>query len=249
MAIPQATTSDTAPSSSDGATEVDSRLDALAEAVGHDFVGPELLRTALIHRSYSNERGGGENYERLEFLGDSVLGLITAHWLYRRYPERSEGELAKQKSFLVSTPVLARHAKDLGLGKLLLLGVGERRSGGHAKSSILADVLEAVLGAIYLDGGLTAGRRFVEPLLERTLAERRRFIHVDAKTALQELVQAQGWNLPIYRLVGESGPDHQKIFVVECLVRDQVAGQGEGSSKKQAEQQAAAAALDALDLP
>lgn len=223
-------------------------LAALEAALGHRFTRGELLRTALTHSSYSNERGGDENYERLEFLGDAVLGLVTSHWLFERYPARAEGELAKLKSYLVSAPALSHLAEAIGIGALLLLGVGERRSGGHAKASILADAMEAVFGAVYLDGGLDAARAVIHPILERNVRERTRFDHADAKTLLQELAQARGWGLPVYRLAGESGPDHRKSFTVECVLEGEVAGRAEGRSKKRAEQRAAAAALAELDL-
>ena len=228
--------------------EIPPGVEAVEAAIGHRFSNGELLRVALTHRSYSNERGEEENYERLEFLGDAVLGLVTSHWLFDRYPARAEGELAKLKSFLVSAPALSRVAEEVGIGALLLLGVGERRSGGHAKASILADALEAVFGAVYLDGGLEAARAVIHPILERTVGERSRSLHTDAKTVLQEQAQARGWGLPVYRLADESGPDHRKRFTVECVVEGEEAGRAEGRSKKAAEQRAAAAALARLDL-
>ncbi len=231
-----------------GAALAGNDAQVIEEALGHRFGCHDLLRMALTHRSYSNERGEDDNYERLEFLGDAVLGLVTSHWLYERYPGRPEGELAKLKSFLVSAPVLSQLAEDVGIGALLRLGVGERRSGGHGKASILADAMEAVLGAVYLDAGLEAARGVIVPILESTLDERSRIVHVDAKTLLQEEVQARGWGLPDYRMAGESGPDHRKVFTVECLVESRVVGTAEGRSKKQAEQGAAAAALEELDL-
>lgn len=221
---------------------------AIEEALDYHFEHLELLRTALTHRSYSNERDEDANYERLEFLGDSVLGLVTSHWLYERYPDRPEGDLARLKGFLVSAPVLHQVAEDMGVGALLRLGVGERRSGGSAKSSILADAVEAVLAAVYLDGGLDAAWDVIEPILERALAERERYVHVDSKTVLQERVQARGWSLPVYRLRLETGPDHHKMFTVDCVVEGAVAGTAEGRSKKRAEQRAATAALEKLDL-
>ena len=226
-------------------TPADSDLET---ALGYRFADRDLLRVALTHRSYANERGEDDNYERLEFLGDSVLGLIASHWLYDRFPARAEGELAKIKGFVVSTRALSRLAEELGLGALVRLGVGEQRSGGHAKTSILADAMEAVFGAVYLDGGLEAARVVILPVLERTLDKRGRRVRTDAKTALQEQVQARGWRLPVYRLLRASGPDHRKVFTVECLIQDRVAGKGEGRSKKVAEQAAAAAALAELDL-
>ncbi|MCP4658286.1 MAG: ribonuclease III [bacterium] len=218
-------------------------------AIGHTFSNRELLRMALTHRSYSNERGEDDNYERLEFLGDAVLGLVSSHWLYERFPDQPEGELAKLKGFVVSAPVLSRHAGAIDVGARLRLGVGEKRSGGRFKASILADAMESIFGAVYLDAGLEAARRVIRPILENALAERSRISHADAKTTLQERVQGLGGGLPIYRLVKETGPDHRKLFTVECRLEGEVAGVAEGGSKKLAEQRAAAAALEKLDLP
>ncbi|MEM8931266.1 MAG: ribonuclease III, partial [Acidobacteriota bacterium] len=186
------------------------------------------------------------NYERLEFLGDAVLGLLASEWLYHRYADKPEGQLAKLKSFLVSTPVLADFARSLDLGQRLQLGVGEERSGGRDKPSILADAVEALLGAIYLDGGLPPARALVGRILERGLAQRGRIHPADAKTRLQELTQGAGLGLPSYRLIGEEGPDHAKRFTVECYFDDRCVARAEGRSKKAAEQSAAAAALDVL---
>jgi len=223
-------------------------LASVEAALGYAFRRRELLSTALTHRSFSNERGGGPNYERLEFLGDSVLGLVAAEWLFENFPDRPEGELAKLKSFLVSTPALSRHGEALGLGDRVQLGVGERRSGGQAKASILADSLEALFGAVFLDTGFEAARGVIVPLLEKTMSERSRATRLDAKTTLQELVQGRGWKLPAYRLVSEVGPDHSKVFTVEVLIEGAVVGVATGRSKKQAEQSAASGALDKLDL-
>lgn len=224
---------------------------ALEQALGHAFADRELLRLALTHRSYSNERGddsAGAHYERLEFLGDAVLGLVTCSWLYRRHPVKAEGELAQRKSFLVSAPVLSRHARDLGVGPLLRLGVGEERSGGRAKASILADAVEALFGAVYLDGGLEAAEAAIVPLLGRASAARSVIGATDAKTVLQERLQAEGRPLPTYHLAAAEGPDHAKIFTVECRVEGSRVGVAHGRSKKVAEQGAASAALEALDL-
>jgi len=216
-------------------------------ALGHTFADRELLRVALTHRSYSNERDEDENYERLEFLGDSVLGLVAARWLYHRFPEKSEGELAKLKGFLVSARSLAAYARAIDLGPEILLGVGEDRSGGRAKSSILCDVVESLIGAVYVDAGFDAAREVVEPLLEHALEERSRGPHADFKTALQERTQARGWGLPKYRVAEESGPDHEKEFTVECSVDGRTLATARGRSKKRAAQAAAAEALEKLD--
>lgn len=220
----------------------------LEDALGYRFDDRELLRVALVHRSYSNERGDEDNYERLEFLGDSVLGLVAAEWLYERFPERSEGELAKLKSFLVSAPVLAGYARSLDLGARLRLGIGEDRSGGRRKSSILCDVVESLIGAVYLDGGLGAAREVIAPVLDEALVAHSQADNTDFKTRLQERSQGRGWGLPIYRVTAEAGPDHRKIFTVECSIEDKVVAAAEGRSKKMAAQRAAAAALEELDL-
>lgn len=222
------------------------RATPFEKRLGYRFRHPELLEAALTHRSFAHEQGRDDHYERLEFLGDAVLGLAAAEWLYRRYPDLPEGELSKLKGHLVSRPVLARHARGLELGRELRLGVGEERSGGRRKASLLADVFEAVLGAVYLDAGLEEAVALARPLLEDGLERRSGHLHDDPKTVLQEAVQARGWGLPEYELVKESGPDHAKTFTVECRLQGEAAGVGEGRSKKIAEQEAAAEALDGL---
>jgi ribonuclease-3 len=225
----------------------------LEKRIGYRFRRPELLQLALTHRSRANEEGRDEHYERLEFLGDAVLGLVAAEWLYLGHPDLPEGELSKMKAQLVSRTALAQHAQALDLGASLRLGVGEERSGGRTKPSLLADSLEAVLGAIYLDGGLAAASRVIEALFGGRAAgsgEVGGTTHLlggDAKTTLQEAVQALGWPLPEYRLTAATGPDHSKLFTVECWVGGRRAGGGEGTSKKTAEQRAAADALARLD--
>ncbi|MEM7050039.1 MAG: ribonuclease III [Acidobacteriota bacterium] len=225
------------------------RLSPLEEQLGYRFRQPELIELAITHRSHANERGFSGNYERLEFLGDAVLGMVTADWLYRTLPDVPEGELSKLKSYLVSRPVLARRARFLGLGELMRLGVGEERSGGRSKDSLLADCMEAVLGAIYLDGGLEPVARLIRELLEDAMRFRRDRALIDAKTRLQELAQAEGWALPDYRLIEETGPDHSKTFTFECRLNGDRVGVGSGRSKKVAEQAAAAAALEIIEGP
>lgn len=220
---------------------------AFAERLGHSFRDPALLERALTHRSWANERSSRETYERLEFLGDAVLGLITAEWLFARFGEAPEGELSRRKSYLVSEKVLAAEGRRLELGDALLLGVGEERSGGRDKPSLLADALEAVLGAVYLDGGPEAARKPIFRLLERASSSGPPFGLRDAKSRLQERTQALDRELPSYRLAGEEGPDHEKLFTVECRVGDRLVAVGQGGSKKLAEQRAAAAALAALE--
>ena len=228
-------------------SERDALLRRFQDRLGYRFRRPDLLERALTHRSYANENDLEENYERLEFLGDAVLGLATAEWLYRESPERQEGELTRSKGHLVSARVLAAVAEALELGPILLLGVGEDRSGGRSKGSLLADALEAVVGAVFRDGGYEAARRVVAGLLERAPRPPRGIDSRDAKTRLQELLQARGQGQPIYHELAASGPDHEKRFTVQCLLDGRPLGAGVGRSKKQAEQRAASAALAVLD--
>ena len=220
-------------------------LSPLEKRIDYRFKRPDLLDLALTHRSWANEQGIPEHYERLEYLGDSVLGLVTAEWLYKEHPELPEGELSKLKAQLVSRETLANYARELDLGAVLKIGVGEDRSGGRTKPSLLCDSLEGVFGALYLDGGLEAARKAILPMLTGSFEAVERTV-TDAKTQLQEVSQALGWDLPEYRLAGSSGPDHDKTFVVECWLAGTLAGQGEGPSKKVAEQRAAADALSRL---
>jgi ribonuclease-3 len=218
----------------------------LEEALGYRFRDPALLERALTHRSFANEQGLPEHNERLEFLGDAILGTVAAEWLFCALPGLPEGELSKRKSYLVSAPALAGFARELPIGSSLRLGVGEERSGGREKPSLLADTVEAVLGAIFLDGGIEPVRRVVTPLLERVVEERPRVLEHDPKTRLQEEVQGRGWELPDYCLIAEDGPEHEKRFTVECRIRNLPAGRGQGRSKKLAEQEAAAEVLEGL---
>jgi ribonuclease-3 len=214
-------------------------------ALGHAFADELLLVEALTHRSFANERGLDLTNERLEFLGDAVLGLVAAEWLFRRHPERPEGELARAKSALVSAAPLAAYALHLDLGAVVRLGQNEVRTGGRRRPSVLADVVEAIFGAALLDGGGDAARLVVERYLlwaEGEVDWHRR----DAKTELQERLQAAGRPLPDYLVVAESGPDHDKLFTCEARVAGEVLGRGDGRTKKEAQQGAAAAALARL---
>ena len=203
-----------------------------------------MLENALTHRSLAHEEGHQNHYERLEFLGDSVLGLVAAEWLFGRFPDLAEGELARMKSHLVSASILAEHARTLGLGRYLRLGVGEERSGGRRKASLLADVMEAVYGALYVDGGYKPVRRAIRVMLEDHLGRKAPSqIGTDAKSTLQEAVQAQSGALPEYRLIEVSGPDHDRTFTYECWIEGSSLGVGKGSSKKIAQRKAAASAL------
>ena len=205
-------------------------------------IAPELLELALTHRSWAYENGGAATNERLEFLGDSILGQAVTVMLYTTYPDLSEGDLAKRRASLVSSVALAEVARAIGLGDHLKLGKGEELTGGRAKSSILADTVEALIGAAYLDLGGEAATAFVLRLLEPLTADPDRFgAAMDPKTTLQELAAHLGVGLPVYEIV-ENGPDHSKVFTATVLLADEAVATGEGTSKKQAEM---AAALEA----
>ncbi len=209
-------------------------------------VGSELLERALMHRSYAYENGGLPTNERLEFLGDSVLGLIVTDTLFRSYPDLPEGQLAKLRAAVVNMRALAGVARGLDLGSYVRLGKGEEGTGGRDKSSILADTLEAVIGAVYLDQGLTAADGLVHRLFDAVIARSARLgAGLDWKTSLQELTAAEMLGVPEYH-VEESGPDHQKSFRAFVRIGAQIYGEGEGRSKKEAEQQAAEAAWNAI---
>lgn len=218
-------------------------LDDLARALAHDFARPELLAVALTHASAAAT--AAESYERLEFLGDRVLGLVIADLLMRRYADENEGDLARRLAGLVAGDSLAEVAETLGLGAYLRLSAGEHAAGIRDNRSVLADVMEAVIGALYRDGGLDAAR----PVIERLwgpLAERDVRPPTDAKTALQEAVQARGAALPQYRIIEKTGPDHQPLFIVEVTVEGHPPARGEGTSRRVAEQAAADALLHAM---
>lgn len=222
-------------------------LAGLEARLGHLFRNRALLDDALTHKSWANEAGGVSHYERIEFLGDAVLGLVAADWLFELHAGRAEGELSLRKSMLVSEGALAAYAEKIALGEALRLGTGEERSGGRLKASLLADVLEALFGAVYLDAGFEAARGVVRTYLEEASAQPLEPRALDPKTVLQEQVQARGWPLPVYRVVEESGPDHDKVFTVEVRVRGELAGRGIGRTKKGAEQAAAGGALGILE--
>jgi ribonuclease-3 len=218
----------------------------LNDRLGRPFDDESDLATALAHRSWCAEHPGHESNERLEFLGDAVLGLIVTDYIYRAFPDLPEGELAKVRASVVSAAALAEVAADLELGDAMLLGKGEAASGGREKPSILADALEAVLGAVYLAGGWGAAQRVVMNLLgDRIMSASEGPGGQDYKTRLQELVARHFTELPRYALRDE-GPDHAKRFFAEVRVDGAVRGQGEGRSKKQAEAAAARAAWEAL---
>lgn len=217
----------------------------LEERLGHRFADPGLVELALTHRSWSAEHPFSRSNERLEFLGDAVLGLVVTQKLYERYGELAEGALAKTRASLVNTATLVEVGRSLGLGDMLRLGRGEDSSGGRDKASLLANALEAVIGAVYLDGGIAAADNVVERLLgARIDAAARAPGHTDFKTRLQELAARLGLDGPVYE-VTTSGPAHHRLFQAEVRAGG-VEGVGEGPSKKDAERHAAAVAYAAL---
>ena len=219
----------------------------LEVAIGYRFQNIQLLQNALTHSSYANERWHNSllSNERLEFLGDSVLGMLVAEYLYHNFPNRPEGELTRMRADMVCEQTLAAAANRIGLGSHLLLGHGEEQGGGRHRNSILADAMESVIAACFLDGGIEAALKVVQQfiLVEVPVTK---LHNADYKTKLQELVQQKKNQVLSYAMVGESGPDHDKKFEVEVSLNGQVIGSGIGSSKKRAEQAAAHSALDAL---
>ena len=227
-----------APDAAPGGTSAPDRA-GLLDALGVPDLEPDALELALTHRSYAYENGGLPTNERLEFLGDSVLGLVVTDGLYTRHPDLSEGRLAKLRAAVVNAKALADVGRSLGLGPHLRLGRGEETTGGREKSSILADTVEALLGAIYVQYGFDGAARVVRTLFDPLVADAAtKGAGLDWKTSLQELSAAHGLGVPDY-LVEETGPDHAKWFNARVRVGEQRYGSGEGRSKKEAEQQAA----------
>ena len=225
-------------------------LDEIQRRLGYRFRRASLLIDALTHKSYLNEakETGGLDNERLEFLGDAVLDLVVSAYLLAAFPDAAEGELSKLRARLVSEKTLARVARRLGLGELLRLGRGETKTQGHNKPSILADALEAVFAGVYVDGGLDAAAASVRAAFSEELVscDRSLLARGDFKTDLQEICQREFEMLPRYRTIGETGPDHEKQFEVEILIRGERYGVGVGQNKKEAEQMAAKHALEKL---
>ena len=219
----------------------------LEAAIGYRFQNITLLQNALTHSSYANERWHNSllSNERLEFLGDSILGMVVAAYLYRNFPDRPEGELTRMRADMVCETSLAQIAVRLDLGKHLLLGHGEERFGGRSRPSILADAVESVIAASFLDGGMAAAESFINRFVLCDVPVSK-LHNTDYKTALQELIQRKKNQVLAYHLVGESGPDHDKTFIAQVLLNDEVIGEGSGSSKKRAEQEAARVALEQL---
>jgi ribonuclease-3 len=226
------------------ASERAEALQALQERMGYRFQDPSMLDRALTHSSHAHEHAafGAEHNEALEFLGDAVLGFAVADLLHRREPTGPEGVKSKRRAALVSAPSLAERAQRLGLPALLRLGRGEEKTGGRKKANLWANAYEAVIAALYLDGGLPAALAFVSAEFADDV-DRAELPAEDAKSALQELLQARGQPVPTYEVVAEEGPSHRRRFRVECRIGGEAIGVGEGTSKKAAQQEAARAAL------
>ena len=220
------------------------KLESLQQSLAYQFSNPDLAQLALTHRS-----ANAAHNERLEFLGDSLLGFIVAETLFTLNPQASEGELSRMRSALVNKNALAAAARSLGVGEYLQLGTGEANSGGSDRDSILADTVEALIAAIYLDGGIDACTTFVKKISESKLGQESAATEQkDAKTRLQEFLQAQGKNLPKYEVVEISGAAHEQVFHISCRLESLgTEAAGSGSSKREAEQQAAKKILDAID--
>lgn len=224
-------------------------LDSLQNSLAYFFNDISLLRQAMTHRSFVNERSGSEwkHNERLEFLGDAVLSLSLSTMLLNQYPDLPEGHLSKIRAGQVNEKKLASLSLQLGLGAYLLIGKGEERTGGREKPSLLADTFEAVLGAIYLDGGFNAALIFIDRLFRSQFKDANNFSTQDYKTLLQEYCQGRLKTVPDYRVFREEGPDHKKIFFVEVIIQGQVISIGKGKTKKDAQQKAAEKALVQLE--
>ncbi len=218
-------------------------LNLLEERIGYHFQNPALLKQAMTHSSFTNEQRIRklENSERLEFLGDAVLELVSSEFLFREHMDMPEGELTKMRASMVCEPSLAFCAKDLELGEFMLLGKGEENTGGRTRDSLTCDVMEAVIGAIYLDGGMEQAKKFINRFILSDLEDKQLFY--DSKSNLQELIQGKLKKEYSYELLEMSGPEHDKIFHVSVQMEGEILGKGEGKTKKAAEQQAAYKAL------
>ncbi|MDY2653358.1 MAG: ribonuclease III [Eisenbergiella porci] len=221
-------------------------LEELEKRIGYTFRDKKLLRQALTHSSFANEQKINklEDYERLEFLGDAVLELVSSDFLFHENPQMPEGKLTKLRSSMVCEPALAYCARDLELGQYMLLGKGEEATGGRGRDSITSDVMEAVIGAMYLDGGLKAAHDFIYRFVLSDLENK--ILFYDSKTVLQEMIQTMPEAAFEYVLTGEEGPDHDKEFLVDAVLDGKLIGKGKGRTKKAAEQQAAYEAILAL---
>lgn len=222
------------------------RLKELEQKIGYKFRDFSLLERAMMHSSYTNERSLPKYQcnERLEFLGDAVLELVSSEFLFKGSPKMPEGELTKTRASMVCEPSLALCARDIDLGSYLLLGKGEEATGGRMRDSVTSDAMEALIGAVYLDGGFTSAKEFIHRFVLTDLEDKKLFY--DSKTILQEMVQAEKLGMITYRLVKAEGPDHNKSFHTEVLIGNKVSGKGVGRTKKASEQQAAYEAILSL---
>jgi len=216
--------------------------ESLEKRVRYKFKNRKLIEEALTHKSYAIEHGSKLFNERLEFLGDSILNAVVAHYFFKKYATEDEGRLSKIKSQMVSRQALVVWAREIDLGRYLWMGGGEEATGGRNRESLLANAFEALVGAMFLDGGFPVPQRFIV----RLLSKHKRFVETDYKSKLQELLQKRYKVPPVYNLAQESGPDHAKTFLMEVRLRRRLLGQGEGHSKKEAEQAAARMALKTL---
>jgi len=218
-------------------------MEVLEERIGYRFRDRALLKQAMTHSSFTNEQKirRAQNYERLEFLGDAVLELVSSEFLFREHSQMSEGELTKKRASMVCEPSLAFCARDLELGRFMLLGKGEENTGGRGRDSIVSDAMEAVIGAIYLDGGMEQAKAFINRFVLSDLEDKQLFY--DSKSTLQEMIQGKLKKEFRYELLEESGPEHDKLFRVSVNMDAEILGIGEGKTKKAAEQQAAYKAL------
>ncbi len=223
-----------------------SSISVFEETIGYRFKDRNILIKAFTHSSYINEHKLDRSScnERIEFLGDAVLELVSSEFLYNAYPDKPEGELTKLRASLVCEPTLAMDAKQIDLSRYLMLGKGEDKNNGRYRDSIVSDALESVIGAIYLDGGFEEAKKFILTFVMNDIETKQRY-H-DAKTALQEIVQARFGTAPVYEIIGSKGPDHDRYFIAQVLVNNKVYGSGEGRTKKNAEQAAAMEAIDNL---
>ena len=212
--------------------------------IGYEFKDKSLLKRALTHSSYANEKGTGLDNERLEFLGDSVLGFVTAEYLFSEYKNRPEGEMTKLRAAVVCEKSLFKFAEQIDLGKYILLGRGEESTGGRNRPSVVSDAFEAVVAAIYLDGGMDAAKPYILKFIKDAVKKEASF--KDNKSLLQEEIQKVKGNTLSYEEVGEEGPDHDKTFVFRVLLNGKILGEGKGKSKKEAEQNAAGNALNKI---
>ncbi len=221
----------------------ENELNELQESIGYHFKDTGLLLQALTHSSYANEQKINKrgDYERLEFLGDAVLELVSSHYLYKNYPDKKEGEMTKMRASMVCEPALAYCASSIHLEKYLILGKGEEATGGRYRESIISDVMEAIIGAIYLDSGITAAKAHIEKFILDNPEEKQ--IFYDSKSVLQEIVQRDCIGELRYEICGEKGPEHDKIFESAVYVGDKKLGEGSGRTKKAAEQKAAYQAI------